>query len=127
MRNFFSVKKLLALAIFLNISCSKSNEDYPVVFIRGAIPAYCAPLNTSEGDEIFLLFKKFAKNNLSSMFGAGKPIWRIYGPLKCGDRISFFGKKELQTQNGRIFLEVGAHFSVNYDKHTKTFEVIGGQ
>lgn len=124
---FHAVKKCLALIILLNISCRKNNDDAPIIFVRGPIPQFCVPLETAEGDEIFLLFKKFSKGKLSQLFGAGKPIWRIYGPLKCGDKISFWAKKDLQVENGRVFLEVGAHFTVNYDVQTKAFEVVGGQ
>ena len=119
-------KKYLALLIFLNISCGKNNDDEPVIFSRGPTPEYCVPLKTAEGDEIFLLFKKFAKDELSDLFGLGKPVWRIYGPLKCGDKISFWAKKDLQVENGRVLLEVGAHFTVYYDVRTKAFEVKGG-
>ena len=126
MTSFLSVKKYLALLIFLNISCKKNNDDEPVIFSRGPLPAYCVPLETAECDQIFLLFKKFAKDKLSDLFGSGKPIWRIYGPLKCGNSVSFFAKKDLQVHNDRVLLEVGAHFTVNYDVKTKAFEVKGG-
>ncbi len=127
MTSFLPVKKYLALLILLNVSCGKNNEDAPVIFSRGPIPQFCVPLETAEGDDIFLLFKRFSKNKLSHLYGAGKPIWRIYGPLKCGDKISFFANKDLQVENGRVFLEVGAHFTVNYNIATKAFEVVGGK
>ena len=128
MRNQFpAVKICLTLVIFLNISCGKKNEYEPVIFVRGPTPQFCVPLETAEGDAIFLLFKKFSKDKLSYLFGAGKPIWRIYGPLKCGDKISFSAKKDLQVENGRVFLEVGAHFTVNYNVEGKAFDVVGGK
>jgi hypothetical protein len=51
----------------------------------------------------------------------------VEGPLQCGNRVLFSAKKDLKVENGRIYLEVGAHFTVNYHQKAKNFEIIGGK
>jgi hypothetical protein len=120
-------KNIVAYAhILVILGCNEKRAIEPVIYDRGPPPAYCTALSASEGDEIFELFKKFTKKNMSHLFAYSKPTWVIYGPLKCGEKIAFSAEKKLQVQGDRVFLEVGAHFMAYYDEKTKTFEIVGG-
>ena len=120
---FFGVMLILILT-FIS-ACREDNQQHSIVFERGRLPDYCVPLRTSEGDEVFNSFKKFILARRKNL-GGDQQVWRIYGPLKCGNQVSFFANKDLEIKDGSVSLEAGSHFTVNYNEETKGFEVIGG-
>ena len=103
------------------------DSEGSVIFERVGHNNYCIPLRTPKGDQIFLELKRFINEKKDSLIGKEKSIWRIYGPLQCDNKILFSAKKDLMIKDGRVYLEVGAHFTVNYHEKTKTFEIIGGK
>jgi hypothetical protein len=114
----------LLVSIYLLLSCSPK-DDRPIIFERGNVPSFCVPLMDEQGDKIFEKFKTYILKDEAKLSTDGA-VWRIYGPLKCGDTISFFGKKDIQHKNGKVYLEVGAHFNVNYDATRDEFQTFGG-
>ena len=116
---------VLLFASLLVASCQqKANNS--VVFEQGPASSYCSPMTSDQGDEILSRFKSYIFKNEQIASNESGEIWRIQGPLLCGDNISFFGKKDLRTEGGKINLEVGAHFTARYDTVREEFVIVGG-
>ena len=126
--------RFLVFLISLQVlfGCGNQSDLLPdsegsILFERVGQTDYCVPLRTPEGDRIFLELMRFINEKRNILIGKDKSTWRIYGPLQCDNKILFSAKKDLTIKDGRIYLEVGAHFTVNYHEKTKTFEIIGGK
>lgn len=103
-------KSLAIFVLFIISGCAHRIQESQLVFLDSRGLSNCDLILNPGIDLKEKFLAALSKFEIPKEFAKIK--WSVYGPLKCGSKVTFVARQKLVVVNGRIPTAIGSDFSV---------------